>query len=126
MKISELTFADGFTSGRGLNNNPHKTFDWDKAAQIIKDRFLQHKDLKAEAGLQKDWGCTGGEIFEDGKPTNGSYTYLCSNWAIPTLILSWDGIEQEELECYSLQSESRFNEHSKWDETSLKILGIQP
>lgn len=122
MKKSELSFTDGFISDRAKNNNPQKAFDWDKAAAIIKDKFVSHPDLVAEAGLQGDWKYTGGTIFEDGKPVSDSYTYLCSNWAMPTLILSWDGEEQEEINCFSLESESRFTTDSKWDEQSLKIL----
>lgn len=122
MKRSELTFAEGFTSSRGKNSNPHRAFDWDKAAEIIKERLKEHPHLVAEAGLQGDWSYTGGTIFQNGFPTNDRYTYLSSNWATPTLILSWDGEEQEEHECWSYNSESRFNEGSKWDETSLQIL----
>ena len=127
MKESNLSFADGFLGmqvdvarARGAK---HKAFDWDKAAQIIKERFAQHPDLSAEAGLQGDWNYTGGVIFENGKPTKENYTYLSSNWAAPTLILSWDGDEQEEIEC-SVESNDRFDSDTKWDETSLAILGI--
>lgn len=49
--------------------------------------------------------------------------YLCSNWATPTLILSWDMREQLEYDCYTDES-IRFNSGSKWDDESLKILGI--
>lgn len=105
-----------------MNSNPQKAFDWDKAAEIIKDRLKTHPDLIAEAGLRGDWKYTGGEIFRDGKPTNEDYTYLSSNWAIPTLILSWDGYEQEEIDCSII--DSRFGSGSKWDNKSLKILGI--
>lgn len=124
MKKSELSFIEGFTDGRGQANRAAgvslKMFDFEKAAEIIKDRFSKHPDLVAEAGLQGDWAYTGGEIFENGKPTNESYTYLASNWAPPTLILSWDGREQEELEC----SKEGDNSGAKWDEKSLQILGI--
>lgn len=124
MKKSNLTFLEGFlgTDARRAERNTHKSFDWDKAANIIKEKIKQHPDLKAEAGLQNDWDYTGGVIFEEGKPTNEDYTYLKSNWAIPTMILSWDGDEQEEIECYT--TEGRFDSESKWDETSLAILGI--
>ena len=122
MKRSELTFIEGFTTTRSRNNNPQKAFDWDKAANIIKEEFLNHNDLIAEAGLQRDWAHTGGVIFEGGKPTNDSYTHLSSNWAIPTLILSWDNQEQREIECFVIGG--RFHSDSKWDEESLKILGI--
>lgn len=50
---------------------------------------------------------------------------LSSNWAIPTLILSWDGQEQKEVECYIEEEGSRFNFESKWDDKSLEILGIE-
>ncbi len=122
MKKSELTFGDGFTSGRGFNDNPFRSFDYDKAAEIIKEKLKEHPDLVAEAGLQGDWDYTGGVIFEDRLPQTDNYTYLQSNWATPTLILSWDGEEQEEIECWAYSNDSRFNSGSKWDEESLKIL----
>lgn len=121
MKRSELTFAEGFTTTRGKNNNPQKAFDWAKAAKIIKIHLINHPDLIAEAGLQGDWDFTGGIIFKNGKPTVDDYTYLSSNWARPTLILSWDGEEQFEEECWE---QEKYNESSKWDEESLSILGI--
>ncbi len=124
MKKSELTFAEGFLGTRSNNNNPFKVFDWDRAAKIIKEKYELHSDLVAEAGLQGDWDYTGGVIFEKGKPVDYNYTYLKSNWAIPTLILSWDGKEQEELECFTYVNESRFDSGSTWDTTSLDILGI--
>jgi len=126
MKRTELTFAEGFTTNRGRNDNPQMKFDWDKAALIIKEKCLEHKNLIAEAGLQGDWDHTGGIIFEENKPTNDEYTYLSSNWATPTLILSYnDGNdEQEEIECYTTDEDSRFDSDSKWDETSLELLGI--
>jgi hypothetical protein len=128
MKKSELSFMDGFNPmGKGVLNklvgNPLMAFNWDKAAEIIKEKLKLHPDLKAEAGLQGDWDYTGGIIFEDGKPTNDSYTYLCSNWATPTLILEWNGMEQEQIDCSTEESE-RFNAKSKWDETSINILGV--
>lgn len=128
MKKSYLSFADGFNpNGQGQINRklgkPQMDFDWDKAAEIIKERLKLHPDLKAEAGLQGDWNYTGGIIFENGKPTNEEYTYLSSNWAKPTLILVWDDKEQEEIEC-SIEENERFNSDTKWDKKSLDILGI--
>jgi len=128
MKQSNLSFADGFIGAEAIQakakGNKHLAFDWDKAAQLIKEHFATHPDLTAEAGLKGDWNYTGGTIFKKGFPTNDSYTYLASNWAKPTLILSWDKNEQLEVECSIIEDESRFNEHSKWDETSMNILGI--
>lgn len=128
MKRSDITFLEGLLGIQakiaGENGVKIMKFDWDKAAEIIKERFSNHPDLLAEAGLQGDWNYTGGEIFEDGKPTNDECTFLASNWAKPTLILSYDGKEQEEIECFTTDENSRFDETSKWDEHSLKILGI--
>ena len=127
MKQSNLSFADGFLGTQAqearAKGDTMKAFDWDKAAAIIKEKFELHPDLEAEAGLQGDWEYTGGAIFKDGKPTNEPYTYLASNWAKPTIILSWGGKEQLELECYCEKNE-RFDEESKWDKTSLEILGV--
>ena len=126
MKKSELSFADGFLGTNAevaaKKGKPTKAFDWDKAAEIIKEHLQEHPDMKAEAGLQGDWNYTGGVIFEDGKPTNENYTYLSSNWAAPTLILEWDGSEQIEVECSTTE---RYNSDSKWDAASLAILGIE-
>jgi hypothetical protein len=123
MKQSNYSFAEGFyaTPAGGATI---KAFDWDKAAQLIKEKLKDHPDLFAEAGLQGDWAYTGGVIFENGKPTKEHYTYLSSNWAVPTLILSWDGDEQEELEC-STEKNERFDSDTKWDTQSLEILGIE-
>lgn len=124
--IKQLTFWDGFAGVQAqiakMNGAEMMAFNWDLAAEIIKQRFVQHPDLIAEAGLQGDWSYTGGCIFAEGEAIISEYTYLSSNWAIPTLILSWDGDEQESIECYC-EADDRFNSDSKWDEESLKILG---
>lgn len=130
MKKSELSFADGFNpNGQGQINRKLgiavKSFDWDKAAQIIKEKLIEYPNLYAEAGLQGDWNYTGGEIFGNGKPTNDSYTCLAYNWALPTLLLYNNGDEIAEIECSVNQEGSRFNSDSKWDDKSLKILGIE-
>lgn len=122
MKKSTLSFLgqDVFDKQNSVpkeNKNKFKTFDWDKAAQIIKEKLKTNPNLLAEAGLQEDWEYTGGTIFEDGKPDSDSYTYLSSNWAIPTLI-----VDNEEIPCYTEDENTRFTEKSKWDEISLKIL----
>lgn len=128
MKQQNFSFlgADILAQAERAKNsgNQHLTFNWDMAAEIIRKYLVDHPDLTAEAGLQGDWSYTGGEIFENGRPTNDSYTYLSSNWAIPTLILSWGGEDQEEINCSVIESESRFSSDSKWDDDSLKLLGI--
>jgi hypothetical protein len=127
MKESNLSFADGFLGIQADVARARcakvKAFDWDKAANLIKENLKQYPNLVAEAGLQGDWDYTGGTIFEKGKPTNDSYTYLASNWATPTLILTNDGDEICEVDC-SIERNDRFDSDSKWDESSLSILGI--
>ena len=126
MKSSKLTFAEGFlgldAAAATKRGSTQKVFDWDEAARIIKEKLKTHPNLIAEAGLEGDWNYTGGTIFEGGNPTTEGYTYLASNWAIPTLILSWEGVEQQEIPCYVEESGSRFTCDSSWDENSLKIL----
>lgn len=128
MKQSTLSFLDGFTSSNSKlaydKNKPMMAFDWDKAAKIIRETLQQFPNLIAEAGLQQDWNYTGGIIFEKGFPTNESYTYLCSNWATPTLIIECDGLEILETDCCIIETD-RFTSDSKWDNESLLILGIQ-
>ena len=125
MKKSNFTFEEGFDSSRvdkaRLNGDKIMVFDWDKASEIIKKHYKDHKDLLVEAGLQTDWEYTGGVIFKSGEAITDSYTYLASLWATPTMILSWGGKYQKEIECYT-QKESRFDSGSTWDNESLAIL----
>ena len=128
MKKTELTFMEGFTSTRGVDaakkGEVQKVFNWDKAANIIKIKYKKYSKLFAEAGLQRDWEHTAGIIFNNGKPTNKNYTYLSSNWAITTLILSYNNKEKE-IECWLEEDrDNRFHRDSKWDKISLDILGI--
>lgn len=92
----------------------HKVFDWDKAAQIIKDRGFPD----AAAGLSEDWGWTGGVIFSEGIPV-GNYTYLSSNWATPELELD----DAESIPCFCMESEHpEWGSDTKWPLSSLIIL----
>lgn len=89
-------------------------FDWDKAAEIIKDK----KPATACAGLRDDWEWTGGVIYTDDEPVFDDYTYLQSNWATPEL-----EIDGTIIECYRFKSEvPEWDESTKWPESSLKIL----
>lgn len=125
MREQKYGFMDGelMQKAEQSRGNVSRAFDWDKAAEIIKDYHTRHGDLICEAGLKGDWAYTGGVIFENGLPTNDSYTYLSSTWATPCLVLCYNGKWQEEIECYCV-SNDRFNESTKWDDTSLAILGI--
>jgi hypothetical protein len=128
MKNSELTFFEGFlgeqTKTASLKGETQKSFDWNKAATIIKNKLIEYPNLVAEAGLQNDWDYTGGIIFEKGNPQSNNYTYLSSNWSIPTLIISNDDKEILEIECWTTEND-RFRSDSKWDEISLTILTTQ-
>lgn len=126
MRESKLTFGEGFlgidAQKARKKGNIQKAFDWDKAATLIKERLVKHPQLEAEAGLEGDWACTGGYIFTDGKPNNDSYTYLSSNWATPTLIITSNS-DSESFECY-VEENDRMHSDTKWDKTSLEILGV--
>lgn len=89
-------------------------FDWDKAAQIIRDTGANY----AAAGLRGDWEYTGGTIFEDGQPVKDEYTYLSSLWAVPELEVNGDIIP-----CYRMASEvPGWDEETKWPASALDIL----
>ena len=106
-------FANG-QSGRD-NNDPMMVFDWDKAARLIKER----RPKSASAGLRSDWEYTGGSIFENGKPVPkvDTYTFLSSIWATPELDLDGDIVE-----CFIIDENSDWNEHTYWPESALTIL----
>lgn len=127
MRESKLGFAEGLlgldSAMAKAKGNPQRVFDWDKAARIIKDALEKDPNLTAEAGLEGDWDYTGGVIFNNGKPNTEDYTYLSSNWATPTLILTING-ESESMDCYTTEEKSRFGSDSKWDNRSLTILGV--
>ncbi len=91
-------------------------FNWDLAAQLIRER----KPAIARAGLLEDWGCTGGVIFNDEKPTpaNKTYTFLSSKWATPVLML-----DSEIVECWVYKTDApEWNCDTYWPESALKIL----
>lgn len=97
-------------------NGKGKVFDWEKAAQIIKER----KPETASAGLAEDWEWTGGLIYKNGKPIKNEYTFLASRWATPVLIL-----DDEEIDCYRPDGYHNWNENTKWPESALKILNLE-
>lgn len=51
MKQSNLTFAEGFLGSPAPQGTPLKMFDFNKAAELIREAFKVHPDLVAEAGL---------------------------------------------------------------------------
>lgn len=108
----QIMAARDAAEGNGL-----MVFDWDKAAQLIKDT----KSQEAAAGLQGDWGCTGGGILSGGKPVpkEDTYTYLASIWATPELQLG----NGEKVPCFKMQPETPdWGASTYWPESALKIL----
>jgi ATP:corrinoid adenosyltransferase len=110
--------AFGMAKSAAARGAKFMVFDWDKAAQLIKER----KPKEASAGLRSDWEYTGGTIYTaDEGPAKSSYTYLASNWATPELDL--DG---EIIPCFVYEDEetnpNKWNEHTLWPETALAIL----
>ena len=95
---------------------PLRVFDWDKAAELIREA----SPMEASAGLGTDWFSTGGPIYQDGYPVKeeDTYTYLASNWAIPELDM--DGVVQP---CWQWQDDTPgWGSNTYWPESSLKIL----
>lgn len=105
--------SSAFARGMANRGREMKVFDWDKAARLIKESGCK----EASAGLSQDWEYTGGCIFKDGKPDLDSYTYLASTWATPELEL-----DDEIVDCYIMESQTTWNESTKWPESALKIL----
>lgn len=103
-----------FAMGEANRGRELMVFDWDKAAQIIRDTGAKY----AAAGLSGDWEYTGGTIYRAGEPCQKEYTYLASTWAEPELI-----VDGECMECYRMQGETPFwDAHTKWPPSALAIL----
>lgn len=109
--------ADAFRLARAARarGDAFRGFDWETAARLIKER----KPKCAEAGLEGDWDCTGGVIYQDGKTVTDSYAFLSSNWAIPQLDL--DG---ERIDCWVVLTDPKsFNPTELWPVAAIEILG---
>lgn len=110
-----------FMMGAANRGREQKVFDWDKAAQIIKEQGI----TEAHAGLSEDFGNTGGMILEDGKPIIDGYTYLASTWATPVLVIfNLDDLDDGlmEIPCYIMQSQTEWDAYTKWPQSALDIL----
>ena len=97
--------------------SPMMVFDWNKAAQLIRD----NNPSTALAGLAGDWSWTAGEIYQNGAsvPKDETYMYLASLWATPELEM--DGLRQD---CYLLEDKEPEGWDAKtyWPESALSIL----
>ena len=107
-----------FVMGQANRGKEKMVFDWDKAAEIIRDR----KPECAIAGLQHDMEWTSGTIYEDGLPVTDDYTYLSSTWATPILeIITRD--EVEDIPCFRMEHEvPEWNSGTKWPHSAMEIL----
>lgn len=94
-----------------------KVFDWEKCAKIISEKHNQFET--ARAGLAEDWPLTNTIIFDNGKIVEDTdvFPYFGSEWATP--ILDLDG---EEIECWTEDIPSEFDDKKLWTEESKKIL----
>lgn len=105
-----------FAMGEANRGKELKVFDWNKAAEIIKEKGCKN----AAAGLSGDWEWTGGSILQGGKIPEDSYTYLASTWATPEL-----EIDGEIIDCYKMQSETDgWDSDTFWPDSAKKILGL--
>lgn len=106
--------ALAFAMGEAFRGREMKVFDWDKAARIIRDRCAQY----AVAGLKEDMEWTGGEIVENFEPVKSgqSCMYLASTWATPVLC-----IDDEVIDCFVMENETKWNAHTVWPESALQI-----
>ena len=109
-----MNTLQAFAMGEANRGKEQMVFDWDKAAQIIRDTGASY----ACAGLRGDWEYTGGTIYEDGQPDTGDYTFLASTWAVPELDIDGDVIP-----CYRMASEvPGWDARTKWPRSALDIL----
>ena len=86
-----------FARGEASRDKPQMVFDWNKAAEIIRDKNASY----VEAGLCDDWEYTGGLIWNEKiVPKEETYVYLASTWAIPQMEV--DGIT---VDCYIMEDD---------------------
>lgn len=91
-------------------------FDWEKAAQVIKERGAS----EARAGLAGDWEYTGGDILKNGRPIprDETYVFLSSTWATPQL-----EVDGDLMDCYRMSSETPgWNSDTYWPDEAVKII----
>jgi hypothetical protein len=77
--------------------NKMKTFDWDKAEKILKEKNPE----SADAGLALDYEWTRDTIWKNGEFVQND-AYLHSIWATPMLIIN---DTDEEIPCWKWEDE---------------------
>jgi hypothetical protein len=104
---------EAFARGQASRDNPIKTFDWLKAAQLIRES----NPSSVDAGLIEDWFWTGGTIYSNGEPQLDTYAYLSSTWATPTIV-----INGEQIPCWQYEKDVEWDSDTKWPQVALDIL----
>lgn len=108
LKVLDPDFWESARQGQiksQKSKGPYKTFDWAKAAKIIKETGV----AIAYGGLKEDWKYTGGRIFDDGKPTKKTTQYMGSQWATPVL-----RIKDQVIDCYVEVTDKKQNLNTWW------------
>ena len=106
-----------FANGIATRNQESKVFDWQKAANLIKEALKANPKLYVEAGLEEDWSCTADVIMQNGEVVHGM-PYLASTWATPIVVIG-----EVEHECYKMAHEvPDWNYDTVWPEVALDIL----
>lgn len=111
-----MNTMDAYARGLASRGRESKVFDWEKAAQIIKER----QPNEASAGLSGDWEWTGGTIWREGRPVpaDDTYVYLASTWATPEL-----DIDGELIACYRMESQTPgWDSGTYWPAEALAIV----
>lgn len=115
----EMDTFDAFIMGEINRHKELMIFDWNTAAEIIRE----NKPAFAVAGLQGDLEWTAGTIYKNGNAFLDDYTFLASTWATPVIILDEDG---DEIPCFKMEGEHPgWNSDTKWPMSSLeKLYGV--
>lgn len=106
-----------FARGQASRHQEPKVFDWNKAAQIIRDRKL----FTVCAGLIEDWEYTGDYILVNGVIPKESEcrAFLSSTWATPALMLE----DEMFVDCFIMASQSpKWDSGTFWPESARRIL----
>jgi hypothetical protein len=110
-----------FARGEASRGREEMVFDWDRAAQRIRESGA----TSASAGLGEDWEWTGGTIFAAGQPVTTSYTYLASTWATPELHLELPDGGYLVEDCYRMANDAPgWDEETKWPESARALLAV--
>lgn len=105
-----------FARGLASQGERVRTFDWIKAANIIK----ANPDKDWYAGLSSDLEWTGGKIWDGSEKAivKNTTTYLSSSWATPVIYDS----EGDETDCWVYQDTVKWNSGTQYPEEFMSII----